>query len=148
MVQDIWKAAATLVAGHIRTHHCEFQRGLLLIPRTQDNTVIVWVFGNDAEGAGDLIDEELDEIRQRMQGKALSELGCGYSPDHNTWVMVLRTEDLKYETAAGKSFHLQMLKAWLDDTIQGAWHTTHTAESDAGMVLSTVHPEAEILDHG
>ncbi|HZU38686.1 MAG TPA: hypothetical protein VFA18_22355 [Gemmataceae bacterium] len=140
MVQDIWKAAAMMVAAHIRTHHHDFQRGLLLIPRTQDDSVIIWIFGNDPDDGPEEIDTELELLRERIRDKALQELGCGYSADHNTWVMVLRSEDIPYQTAPGKAFHLEMLKASLDEAVQEAWQVTHAEERDAGMVLSKCQP--------
>jgi 2-polyprenyl-6-methoxyphenol hydroxylase-like FAD-dependent oxidoreductase len=137
MAEKIWKAAALMVAAHIRTHHYDFQRGLLLIPRSQDDTVIVWVFGNDPEPDETTLDHEVERIRSRLQEKPLEELGFGLSADHHTWVLVLRTDTSGHHTKAGKAFQLEMLKSWLDDVIQQAWNDTHTAEEEAGVGLST-----------
>lgn len=136
MAQDIWKAAATMIAAHIRAHHHDFQRGLLLIPRAKDDTVIVWVFGNDGDEIGEEVEQEINLIRERVPNKALEELGCGFSADRRTWVLVLRTSQCKYRTRTGKAFHLEMLKSWLDDTVQDAWRVTHRAEQGAGITLT------------
>ncbi len=136
MVENIWRAAATMVAAHIRAHHYDFQRGLLLIPRSQDDKVIVWVFGNDPDPSAEASEAEMDLIRSRIQDRPLEELGAGFSQDRHTWVLVLRTDNSNYHTRAGKAFNLEMLKTWLDDVIQQAWQETHSAEEKAGISLS------------
>ena len=136
MAQDIWKTAAAMVAGHIQTHHYDFQRGLLLIPRAQDNTVIIWVFGNDDDDSLEAVQKEIRLIRERIPSKSLEELGSGNSADQHTWVLVLRAEQGDYQTKAGKAFHLEMLKSWLDEAVQEAWLASHPHEQGAGIMLT------------
>ena len=136
MVQDIWRAAATMVAAHIRTHHYELERGLILIPRPHDHTVIIWVFGNDTEPPREDREQEIAHLRQRIDGQEMEELGYGASQDQHTWVLVLRTDNGKYHTEVGKAFHMEMTKAWLDEVVQEAWRVTHGAEDDSPVLAS------------
>ena len=121
MATNVWKAAATMVATHIRGQHRDFHRGLLLIPRVRDNAIVIWMFGNEDRAAGEPTLHEMDILRRDTGDRNIEELGTGFSPDRCTWVMIFRTRRGRYRTKAGRSFQLDMLKTGLDQAMDGAW---------------------------
>jgi len=121
MATNVWKAAATMVATHIRAQHRDFHRGLLLMPRLRDNAVVIWMFGNEDRAAGEPTLHEMDILRRDTQDRNIEELGTGFSPDRRTWVMIFRTAGGRDRTKAGKSLQLDMLEASLDQAMDTAW---------------------------
>jgi len=120
MVQNVWQAAADMVATHVRKNQYRFQRGLLLIPREQEETLIAWLFGNDNYRADEQVREDVDRVRRRLKEATVEELAFGLSGDGYTWVLVVKADNHSYRTPAAKEFHSEMVKALLDEAVEGA----------------------------
>jgi hypothetical protein len=121
MALPIWDMAASRVATYIRDHRYRFRRGLLIIPRFQEEMVIAWVFGNCDGTCPEPWRHDVDLIRRRVQDTAVEELGFGFSEDGRTWTLILKADNRRYQTPAGKALHLELLKASLDEAVRGTW---------------------------
>jgi len=119
MVQNLWQAAANMVASHIRNHDYRFHRAVLVVPRDREEVLIAWVFGNDNYRADERVRHDIDRVRQRLGEAAVEELGFGLSGDGRTWVLVVKADSRRYHTHAAKTFHTEMVRALLDEAVQG-----------------------------
>ncbi|HEV3258449.1 MAG TPA: hypothetical protein VG013_16350 [Gemmataceae bacterium] len=141
MVQNVWQAAANMVASHIRSHKYRFHRGLLLIPRDQEEVLIAWVFGNDDYRADDQVKHDVDRVRQRLREATVEELAFGLSGDGHTWVLVVQADNHCYQTRAAKAFHTEMVRALLDEAVEGAGPPPFIGTGDdAGAFLQNFQP--------
>jgi len=87
----------------------------------EDGTVVVGVFGNDNYLADFRVRREVELIRQRLADALAEEVGFGLSQDGYSWALLVRADGGRYQTAIGKSFQKELLRAFLDDAVQNAW---------------------------
>lgn len=126
-----WKKFASAVATFARTKLPSVQRGALLIRCLGDGNVVAAVFGNDNYLEDRRVRRELELIRRRVADAPAEELAFGLSLDGYSWALLVRTDNSKYKTQAGKAFHTEMLKVFLDDAVQGAWRNACGVEATA-----------------
>jgi hypothetical protein len=126
-----WNAVATDLAMHARKHFSCLERGAVPVRLMEeapaaghfldDGTVIVGVFGNDNYLADFRVRREVELIRQRLRDAFAEEVGFGLSQDGYSWALLVRVDGGRYQTAAGKAFQKELLRAFLDDAVQNAW---------------------------
>lgn len=116
-----WNMFASLVATFVRRRMITVQRGAMLIRCQSDGSVIAAVFGNDNYWLEPKVRREVQLLRQRL-GKATAEvLAFGVSDDRHSWALLVRGNSERYQTQPGRTFQMEMLKAYLEDNVQGAW---------------------------
>jgi hypothetical protein len=87
----------------------------------EEGNVIVGVFGNDNYLADFRVRREVELIRQRLRDAFAEEVGFGLSQDGYSWALLVRVDGGRYQTAVGKAFQKELLRAFLDDAVQNAW---------------------------
>src|SRR5262249_45491616 len=119
-VQDL-KTFASLLALYVRQNLDSVHRGALLIRCVADGSVVAAVFGNDGYMEHEQTRREVALVRQQLRDSLIEELGFGLTPRVDSWAVRGRTDCARFRPAAGQAFHVEMFKAYLEDTVQAAW---------------------------
>jgi hypothetical protein len=109
------------LALYARTRLSAINRGTLLIKITEDGSLLAGVFGNDGYARDAKARMEAHLVRDRLKALSADELGFALSPDGHTWAVLVKADWQPYQTAAGRTFQMEMLKSSLDDVLEGAW---------------------------
>src|SRR5262249_7282314 len=112
---------ATMLAMYVKKNMSSTVRGAMLIRCVNDGSMVAAVFGNDNYAAEPSAQREVQFVRQELAGHGVEELGFGLTPDGVTWTLLVRADNSRYQTAAGKAFHMEMFRVFLEDVVQGAW---------------------------
>jgi hypothetical protein len=112
---------ATMVAMYVQKNMRNLVRGALLIRCVNDGSTVAAVFGNDNYAADNNVRREVDLVRQELTQSQIEKLGFGVAPDGATWTLVARSDNGAFQTAAGKAFHMELFRIFLEDTVQAAW---------------------------
>jgi hypothetical protein len=125
------QGVATDLATHVRQNWCFVPRGAVpvrLIEETngrvrfvEDGTAVVGVFGNDNYRADAKARREVELIRNQLHNTDAEEVGFGLSQDGFSWALLVRVDDSRYQTAAGKTLQKELLKIYLEDAVSRAW---------------------------
>jgi hypothetical protein len=127
---------ATMLAMYVQKNMGTMNRGAMLIRCVNDGSMVAAVFGNDNFAGDTNTRHEVELVRRELVGKAIEELGFGLTPDGNTWTLLVRADNARYHTSAGKAFHMEMFRIFLEDTVQGAWSSAAGITFDDRMRLS------------
>jgi hypothetical protein len=125
MVQKNLKMFATSLAMYARKELATIPRGSLLIRMVGDGSVIAGVYGNANYVADPKARQEVEIVRQRLKEAGIEVQQFGLSLDGHTWALLVHIDDRAYQTEAGKALHRELLKARLDDIVQGAYQTLY-----------------------
>lgn len=109
---------ASVLALCVRKKLANVHRGTMMVGNS-DQAVLAAVFGNDEYEENETARHEVEIIRDRLQAAGFAELGFGVSPDGQAWSLLVKAQCQPYETIAGKAFHLELLRAAVDDAIWG-----------------------------
>jgi len=121
MVRYNYAEFVNALALYARTKLSAIDRGTLLIKITEDGTLLAGVFGNDGYIRDAKARCEASLVRNRLKDLAANELGFALSPDGHTWAVLVKADWRQYQTEAGRAFQMELLKASLDDVLEGAW---------------------------
>jgi hypothetical protein len=121
MVLTNSKLFATMLAVYVKNNFASTSRGAMLIRCVSDGTVIAAVYGNDNYLTDSKARREVELVRGRLGQGQVQELGFGLSPDGSSWALLVRTDSNRFHTAAGKAFHTEMVRIFLEDAVEGAW---------------------------
>jgi len=116
-----WNEFATVLAMYARKNLASVHRAAVMIPLTINNLTVAVLFGNDNYGVDSKARWEVDLVRNWLKRTGIEELGFGLSADAHTWALLVRADNQQYHTAVGRAFQMEMLRASLDDALQGAW---------------------------
>jgi hypothetical protein len=130
---------AAMVAMYVKKQMAGTPRGAILIRCLTDATMVGAVFGNDNYMADGNTRREVDLVRQELAHHGVTELGFGLTPDGSTWALLASPEKDPYQTAAGKAFHLELFRIFLDDAVQQAWCSASGANADSGTRRTVEH---------
>jgi hypothetical protein len=119
------------LAAHVRKNLAAIERGAVPV-RLVEETVgplgfrdedagVVGVFGNDNYASEVRARREVELIRLRLRDLGAEELGFGLSQDGYTWALLVRGDDRRFRTLAGKLMQREMLKIALEQAVQQAW---------------------------
>jgi hypothetical protein len=133
MMLETGNLSANILARFARENLFGIQRAAFRIRYNDEETVAVAVFGNDNYSADEGVRHEVEAIRQRLRDASIEELGFGLSPDGVTWALVLKVDNGRYHTAIGRAFQVEMVKAFLDDIITGAWRAAGAISPDSAV---------------
>ena len=125
MVRKNLKMFATSLAMYARKELATHPRGSLLIRMVGDGSVIAGVYGNANYIADPKARQEVDLVRQRLKEAGIEVQQFGLSLDGHTWALLVQLDDGAYQTEAGKAMYRELLKAELDDVVQGVYQTLH-----------------------
>jgi hypothetical protein len=114
---------ATLLATYVRTKLADVQRAALLVRCTHDGSLVAAVFGNDNFSASMSSRREVELLRQHIRDASLNELAFGISMDGHAWTLLVKADNQGFQTAVGKAFRTEMLRASLDEAVWAAWRT-------------------------
>ncbi|MCS6851580.1 MAG: hypothetical protein NZ700_10490 [Gemmataceae bacterium] len=119
MLPPNWRMSASDLAAYARKKLSNIHRGSLVIHCTGDGSMVVGVFGNDNYAADRNTRREVEKVRQQLRDANLEELGFGLAPDCSSWALLVRPARQRFQTKAGQAFQLELIKAYLDDLLQG-----------------------------
>jgi len=133
MVTQNWPLLAKLLAiiAHRRLNHV--YRAAFCLNGTEDNLVVV-IFGNDEYSSNDRSHHDVESFREALTETGNDELGFSLSPEGESWVLLIQPDLLRNQTCAAKVFQLEMLKASLDDFVEGKFNP----------FLPPIRPEASV----
>ncbi len=115
------KTFATMLARYVKKNMAATRRGAMLIRCINDGAMVAAVYGNDNYIGDANTRREVELVRQQLTLGAVEELGFGLTPDGSSWTLLVRADSNRYQTKAGKSFHLEMFRSCLEDMVEGAW---------------------------
>ncbi len=131
MTPKNWNEVASNLALHARCKFFFLPRGAVPVRLMEDDvvtgrivedgTVVIGVFGNDNYLSDGRVRTEVDLVRERLRDAGAEEVGFGLSPDGFSWALLVRADGQRYQTAIGRAFQKELLKAFLDDAVEGAW---------------------------
>jgi hypothetical protein len=119
---------ANILAAYARQKLNDVDRAAILVRCTRDGTMVAAVFGNDQYATNQQARQEVQLLRKRLHDVALEELGFGLSSDASSWALLVHAENASFQTAAGKAFRTEMLRAYLEDAVWAAWRTAGGAD--------------------
>jgi hypothetical protein len=125
MVLTNLKTFASMLAMYVKKNLETTNRGAMLIRCINDGAMVAAVFGNDNYIGDAQTRREVELVRQQLTQGSVEELGFGLSPDGATWTILVRTDNSRYQTPAGRAFHMEMFRIFLEDVVQGAWSNAH-----------------------
>jgi hypothetical protein len=123
------------LAIYVRQRLPARERGALLVECSAGGELMVAAFGNDRYRLDKRVNREVELVRQWLTAAGAREVGFGVSPDGHSWAMVLRVEERRYHTPAGRAFHAEMVRAEVEEEVQRAW-----VEACGTQRLSTPEP--------
>ncbi len=114
---------ANLFASYVRKRLANVHRAAILVRCTADGSMIAAVFGNDNFAANPAARREVELVRRQLKESSLEELAFGLSHDGYAWALLVKAEIQGFQTAVGKAFRSEMLRAALDEAVWTAWRT-------------------------
>jgi hypothetical protein len=120
---------ANLLANHVHNRLASLRRAAILVRCTTDGNVVAAIFGNDNYVADPNARREVELLRCRLKEASLEELAFGLSLDGYAWAVLVKADDQGFQTAVGKAFRFEMLRAALDEAVWAAWHAASGAGS-------------------
>jgi len=123
---------AGVLASYARTNLATVHRAAMLVRLNNEGALIAAVFGNDNYTADRNARREVELLRRQLMDAAIAELAFGLSEDGYTWALLVKTDGPELQTAAGKGFRTEMLKAYLDDAVWDAWRTACAIDAAIG----------------
>jgi hypothetical protein len=115
------KVFASMLATYVKKTMEATARGAMLIRCVNDGVMVAAIFGNDNFIGNVKTRREVELVRQQLTQGSVEELGFGLSPDGSSWTILVRTDNDRYQTLAGRAFHMEMFRIFLEDVVQGAW---------------------------
>jgi hypothetical protein len=60
-------------------------------------------------------------VRVWLTAAGARDLGFGLSPDGLSWAIILRIDNRRYQTAAGRAFYAELVRAEVEEEVERAW---------------------------
>jgi len=128
MTRQEWDQTAAEFARHVKRFRHIAERGAVLLrfmdsrmKLVNDAPLVIGLFGNDDYFKDHRAKYEVDQIRERLRLAHVEEVGFGLCEDGSTWALLVRSDLPRYETAAGREFAQEVIKACLDDMVWESW---------------------------
>jgi hypothetical protein len=118
------------LAAHVRKNLAEVERGAVPVRLVEDTPglvhvieegAVIGVFGNDNYIAEAKARREVEFTRRQLREIGGEEAGFGLSQDGYTWALLVRCDERRYKTAAGKAMQRELLKIALEEAVSRAW---------------------------
>ena len=130
---------ASGLATHVRKNLASIERGAVPVRLVEEtagpfrtlgqNGAVLGVFGNDNYVAESRARREVELMRRRVRELGAEEVGFGLSQDGYSWAMLVRCDDRRFKTEAGRSLQRELMKITLEDEVSHAWQTAGGATS-------------------
>jgi hypothetical protein len=137
------RAFASVLANYARINLENVQRAAMLVRLDKQGTFLGAVFGNDNFAANCQTRREVELLRRQLTDVGMEELALGTSDDGYTWALLVKTDNQEMQTAAGKAFRAEMLKAYLNDAVWAAWQTACTTDEAESSSASLTEKAAD-----
>jgi hypothetical protein len=121
MILPNLKTFATMLAMYVKQNLAATRRGAMLIRCINDDIMVAAIYGNDNYIGDPQTRQEVGLVRRQLTQSGVQELGFGLTPDGGSWTILVRADSNRYQTPAGKAFHLEMFRCCLEDLVEGAW---------------------------
>jgi hypothetical protein len=118
------------LAAHVRKNLGCVERGAVPVRLVEDSPgpvrvveegTVIGIFGNDNYIAEANSRREVELTRQSIRQLGAEEAGFGLSQDGYTWAILVRCDDKRYQTEAGRALQRELLKIALDEAVSRAW---------------------------
>jgi hypothetical protein len=118
------------LAAHVRKNLTCVERGAVPVRLIEDTPglvrvveegAVIGVFGNDNYIAEAKARREVELTRRQIKDVGAEEVGFGLSQDGFTWALLVRCDDRRYRTEAGKALQRELLKIALEEAVSRAW---------------------------
>lgn len=118
------------LAAHVRKNLAGVERGAVPVRLVEDAAgplrivaegAVIGIFGNDNYIAEAKARREVQLTRQRLREIGAEEAGFGLSQDGFTWALLVRCDEARYRTEAGKALQRELLKIALEEAVSRAW---------------------------
>lgn len=125
------------LAAHVRKNLACVERGAVPVRLVDDTAgpvrvieegAVIGIFGNDNYIAEVKARREVELTRRQLRDVGAEEVGFGLSQDGYTWALLVRCDDRRYKTLAGKALQKELLKFALEEAVARAWRTVCDAE--------------------
>lgn len=132
---------ASGLAAHVRKNLTGVERGAVPVRLVEDvpgpihvieEGTVIGIFGNDNYIAEANSRREVELTRQRLRQLGAVEAGFGLSQDGFTWALLVRCDDSRYKTEAGRTLQRELLKIALDEAVGRSWREA----CDAAPILT------------
>lgn len=114
---------ATVLATYAREKLPAIHRAALLVRSTTDGSIVAAVFGNDEYANNPQALQEVELLRAQLKEAQIDELAFGVTGDGRSWALLVRADTSGLQTALGRAFRAEMLRAYLNDAVWAAWRT-------------------------
>ncbi len=118
------------LAAHVRKNLGCVERGAVPVRLVEDTAgpirvvedgAVIGIFGNDNYIAEANSRREVELTRQRLRQMGAEEAGFGLSQDGYTWALLVRCDERRYRTEAGRALQRELLKIALEEAVSRAW---------------------------
>jgi hypothetical protein len=125
------------LAAHVRKNLTCVERGAVPVRLVEDTPgplrvaedgAVIGIFGNDNYIAESRARHEVELTRRRLKELGGEEAGFGLSQDGFTWALLVRCQERRYRTEAGKVMQRELLKIALDEAVSRAWRDACDAD--------------------
>jgi hypothetical protein len=123
---------ASVLANYVRQKLAEVHRAAILVRCTADGDMIAAAFGNDNYASSSTARREVALLRRQLNDVSLQELAFGLSHDGQSWSLLVKADCQGFQTAAGKAFRSEMLRAALDEAVWTAWRAVSGPDAEVG----------------
>ena len=125
------------LAAHVRKNLTCIERGAVPVRLVEDVPnplhvveagTVLGIFGNDNYIAEVKARREVELTRHRVRELGGGEVGFGLSQDGFTWALLVRCDDSRYQTSAGRVLQRELLKITLEEAVARAWRLACDAD--------------------
>jgi hypothetical protein len=109
------------LATYVRQRFPTRERGALLVRGAADGDLVLGVFGNDRYLLDRRVNREVELVRQWLTAAGARDLGFGISPDGISWALLVRIDNRRYRTFAGRGFYAELVRAEVEEEVERAW---------------------------
>jgi hypothetical protein len=121
-------AFARMLATYAGNKLSQIHRTALLVRSSREGALLAAIIGNDGYADSSHTRREVELVRQQLRDAAIEELAFGRSLDGNSWALLVKADNQGFQTAVGRAFRTEMLRAYLDDAVWAAWRTASGTE--------------------
>jgi hypothetical protein len=118
LAAHVRKNLAAIARGTVPVRLVEESPGLV---RVAEEGTVIGIFGNDNYIAEANSRREVELTRHLLKQMGAEEAGFGLSQDGYTWALLVRCDDGRYKTQAGRALQRELLKIALDEAVSRAW---------------------------
>ena len=108
-------------ATYVRQRFPARERGALLVRGAADGDLVLGVFGNDRYLLDKRVNREVELVRQWLTAAGARDLGFGISSDGIAWALLVRIDNRRYGTPAGRAFYAELVRAEVEEEVERAW---------------------------